>query len=181
MTDAVRVLGLDLSLTATGVSDGWATSVIRSTGNADATLDQRLKRIEQIATEINRSKGTLSTLSLVVVEGPSLGSRTGHAHDRSGLWWMVVSMFSLYGFSVVEVPPASLKLFATGKGNADKGAIIEAATRRFPDVETGGHDGRCDALWLAAIGYQHLGHPIVTVPQRHHDALTKVRWPEVIR
>ena len=179
MTDAVRVLGLDLSLTATGVSDGQTTSVIRSTGKADATLDQRIKRIETITNEI--SSHSCQPVSLVVVEGPSLGSRTGQAHDRSGLWWTVVSLFKLYGFSVVEVPPASLKLFATGKGNADKGAMIEAATRRFPDVETGGHDGRCDALWLAAIGYQHLGHPIVTVPQRHHDALIKVRWPETTR
>ncbi len=58
------------------------------------------------------------------------------------------------------VPVTALKKFATGSGNADKGAMIEAANRRFDGLSgSDAHtcvglteDDRADALWVAAWG-----------------------------
>lgn len=118
---------------------------------------------------------------LVVVEGPSLGqARQSGVHDRSGLWWLLVDWCLEYGHQVVEVPPAVLKKYATGKGNANKGAMVDATARRFPEVDTGsGDDNRCDALWLAAMGLDQLGRPLTLMPAAQRAALERVAWPEL--
>ena len=118
--------------------------------------------------------------ALVVIEGPAYSSRVGHAHDRSGLWWLLVEHLTRQGFAVVEVTPGGLKKYATGKGTADKGAMIDAAVRCFPGVETKGQADRVDALWLAAMGLDWLGYSMLshrTVAQR--AALDAVAWPAV--
>ena len=79
---------------------------------------------------------------------------------------------------VAEVAPACLKRYATGKGNAAKGLVIEATTRRLPHVDTAGDDNRCDAAWLAAMGLEHLTG-VSVVPELHRTALAAVRWPGV--
>jgi crossover junction endodeoxyribonuclease RuvC len=117
--------------------------------------------------------------ALVVIEQPAFSRQTGHMHDRSGLWWLVVNELHSYEFPVVEVTPGSLKKYATGSGTATKHAVVDATARRFPDIDTAADDNRCDALWLAAMGYDHLGHPIVTVPAAHRAALAKVQWGDV--
>ena len=87
----------------------------------------------------------------------------------------------------MTIPPASLKMYATGKGNASKDAVLAAAIRRYPDVEFDGNDA-ADALILAAMGADHLGFPLVsktpsgrksraTLPARNREALGKIDWP----
>jgi hypothetical protein len=61
-----------------------------------------------------------------------------------------------YGIALQPVAPATLKKFATGKGNADKDAMIAAAVRRLAEdtsrlAETcrkGMTHNTADALWL---------------------------------
>ncbi len=162
------VLGVDLSLTATGLSDGGRTWLVRSTGHRGDTLAIRSTRLRQLrAAVLEHARGT----DLVVVEGPSLGQAR-----QGGHWWHVVGALLDTGTSVAEVPPATLKRYATGKGNAGKGAVIEATTRRYPQVLTDGDDNRCDALWLAVMGLDHLTGSS-TVPQAHRAALSAVVWP----
>ena len=38
-----------------------------------------------------------------------------------------------------------------------------------------------DALVLAAMGADHLGCPLVGVPQAHRAVLAGIRWPEIRR
>lgn len=167
------VIGLDLSLTGTGMSDGETTWLIRSTGKKADDLPTRTGRLRKIRAEvITRCEGA----EMVVVEGPTYMTSTGHMHDRSGLWWLVVMALQHRGISVAEVSPPTLKKYATGRGNAKKGEIVEAATRRLPHVQTGGDDNRADALWLHAMGLDHLTG-LNVVPEAHRVALTAVRWP----
>lgn len=167
------IYGLDLSLTGTGISDGTTTWLVRSKGEKDASLADRSNRLSDLAERIVRE---LVDAKLVLIEGPAMGSKTGHMHDRSGLWWLVVSVLHQLDVRVVEVPPTCLKRYATGKGNASKGEVIEAVTRRFPDVVTGGDDNRCDALVLAAMGYDRLGKSLASMPAAHRASLESVRW-----
>ncbi len=76
------------------------------------------------------------------------------AHHRGGAATGVAAGFSTrvlefcarYGIEHPSVHTATLKKFATGKGNADKGAMVEEARKRFgPDLED---DNEADALWL---------------------------------
>jgi crossover junction endodeoxyribonuclease RuvC len=170
-----RVIGADLSLTATGMSDGRTTWTVRSTGHSDDTLYQRDQRLRRLRAEI---VSHCENAQLVVVEAPSFGSQHGHAHDRSGLWWTVVRALRHRGIDVVEIPPTVVKMYATGKGNADKGAVIDATSRQFPDINTAGDSNRCDAQWLWALGAHHLTGQAPAGPTVVRDrALGKVRWP----
>jgi crossover junction endodeoxyribonuclease RuvC len=168
-----RVIGCDLSLTATGMSDGRTTWTVRSNGKTGATLYQRDGRLRQIRAEV---LSHCENATFVVVEAPSLGSVHGHQHDRSGLYWMIIRALRHRGIDVVEIPPAVVKKYATGSGAASKGAVIDAASRRVPHVDTAGDDNRADSLWLHLIGAAHLTG-VHVVPESHRVALGKVRWP----
>lgn len=172
------VLGIDLSLTATGMSDGASTWDVRSKGSEGASLLERAERLEQLRDHIT---GHITGVGLVVIEGPSYGqARQGGQHDRAGLWWLVVGWTIWHGVPVVEVAPAALKKYATGSGAAKKSAVVDATARRFPAVDTGGgDDNRCDALWLAAMGIDRLGGGSV-VPAAQRAVLDKVAWPEAV-
>ena len=179
----MRVVGLDLSLTSTGVAvvddepaDGVGRVVgrVTSSGKATATLRERHHRLQLLC---QRVAALAWPSNLVVVEGPSFGQhRQGGQHDRAGLWWLVVSTLHDVGVPVVEVPPSVRSKYATGAGNASKDAVLAAVVRRYPDVEVRGND-EADALVLAAMGARHLGRPIDSLPQVHLQAMGKVRWP----
>jgi crossover junction endodeoxyribonuclease RuvC len=173
----MKIVGLDLSLAATGVSDGLTTWTVKSTGHKGDTLWARADRLRDLRVRIMHT--IPPDTAMVVVEGPAFGSQTGHMHDRSGLFWLVVQRLLFDGIAVAEVPPACLKRMATGRGNATKGAMIEAATRRFPHIEIAGDDNRVDALFLAAMGYEHLGAPIVSLPASHLAGMAAVQFPQL--
>ena len=174
------VIGIDPSLTSTGIAridtedtltpDTWT---ITSAGHKGDDLTQRSRRIHRIADEIS-----LYEHDLVVIEYPSLGqARQGGTLDRNGLWWLIISRLTRYdSLPVVTVPPASLKRYATGKGNATKEAMVAAAARRLPHIDTGDQADRVDALWLAAMGADANGYPIVDLPQTNRCALDAIDW-----
>lgn len=195
-----NVMGIDLSLTSTGIAlvdnDGViddstpeapnayhfgrvvTTKTITSIGRKDATLEERADRllvlVERIAVEA-------TGVQLAIIEGPSYGQgRQGGQHDRAGLWWLVVERLLEMGLLVVEVAPASRSRYATGKGNAAKDAVLAAVIRRYISVaEVAGND-QADALVLAAMGARWIGAPIDDpLPQTHLDAMPKVHWPAV--
>lgn len=76
------------------------------------------------------------------------------------------------GIPFIEVAPASLKKFVTGKGNAAKQVMLLEVFKRF-GFETS-DDDIADAVALAHFGRALLGLP-VTLPASHLDALTAVR------
>lgn len=177
----MRVVGLDVSLTSTGVAtivavDRIVVRRVASKGSKDASLDARSRRLDILRRTLCQ---VAAGADLVVIEGPSFGqTRQGGQHDRAGLWWLVVGrLVESHGITVVEVPPACVKKYATGKGNASKDQVLAAVVRRYPDVDVSGND-EADALVLAAMGARHLGHPIEdTLPLVNLAALAGVRWP----
>jgi Holliday junction resolvasome RuvABC endonuclease subunit len=50
---------------------------------------------------------------------------------------------------------ATLKKFATGSGNADKGTVLHAAQVKWPDVEID-DDNEADARWLWQYAHERL-------------------------
>lgn len=189
MSPKLTVVGIDPSLTSLGlaaVSDGSivATKRVRSAGHNGDTLAQRYARQEKIVGEVlaflNQHRPVL-----VVIEGPSYGSRNGHPHDRSGLWWAIVSvalrgsMVANQKVAVVEVPPNNRMKYATGHGRVEKDVVLAQVIWRYPEAEITGNDV-ADAVVLAAMGSRSLGMAVEgDLPLTHLAAMNKVIWQKV--
>lgn len=167
---AAKVIGLDLSLSSSGIgcSLGWVERVQTKPGGGN--LFQRLRLIESKVLHL------VGHPDLVAVEGLAHGSQTGQHLTRAGMWHLVMNGVDQRGIRWIEVPPTSLKKYATGRGNAGKDEVLAAAIRRFPDINVRGND-EADGLWLAAIGADLLGEPLVEMPALHRTALAKLELP----
>lgn len=180
------VIGLDPSLTATGLATPTGVRTIGSRGKTGATLDQRAVRLHDLAMDVvNAVEKALYVTPrerlLVVIEAPAFSRTTGHQHDRSGLWWLVVDeIHAITDVDVVEVQPTARAKYATGKGNAGKDEVLAAVVRRYPDVNVT-NNNEADALVLRAMGCDQIGQPLAVVPQSHRSALDKVAWPDTAR
>lgn len=175
MSADLVIVGVDPSLTSTGVAGpGWVDR-IRSVGRKADTLAQRRDRLHRLADNVVARVGAPD---LVVIEAPALGSKVGSMHDRSGLWWLVVDQLHDAGIAVVEVAPAARARYATGRGNSPKDEVLAAAIRRYPDVDVTGND-IADAVILRAMACDRYGQALAEVPQAHREALVKVAWPDL--
>ncbi|MFC6081052.1 hypothetical protein [Sphaerisporangium aureirubrum] len=173
-----RVVGLDISLTASGIasSTGWAETV-GAGGITKLPVWDRRDALVGLAGEIC---ALVKQPDLAVLEANAAAAAYGGASERAGLWWLVVDRLRMAGVPVAAVTPGQLKLYALGKGSGTKGAVIEAVTRRWPEFRTGGDDDLCDAVVLCAMGLDHLGAPLAPMPRPHRAALDKVAWPEAV-
>lgn len=168
--DGPYVVGLDLSLTATGLAEFRLDSglllveTFGTKGHKGDTFAQRGARLTKMADFIldwTCTPGMDPTL--VVVEGPSYGSVFGSQHDRSGLWWLVVSVLMDEGIDVLVVSPRSRAKYATGSGNAKKDVVLAHVIERYADMTDEcriANDNEADAVTLAAMGARYLGFPI---------------------
>ncbi|GAA1765776.1 hypothetical protein [Streptomonospora arabica] len=162
--DQPRVLGLDLSVTASGVArDDGATETIKPKRQGD----QRLTEIRKIVGDVTGGAELVVIEDFVVRSAAS--SITGMVHGA------VRELLLSRGIPYAVIAPATLKAFATGKGNGDKTAMAMAAYKRaereFAD------DNQCDAWWLRQAGLHHLGRPEFSLPADQVARLDKVAWP----
>lgn len=157
-----RVVGLDLSLTATGVaSDSGTTRTIRPAASGD-------QRLVEIAAETTRwlRNPDLVVIEDVVVRSPA-AAKLGMVHGAVRTRLMRIAV------PYVLVPPATLKRFAAGKGNADKTAMALALFKRAA-LELP-NDNEVDAYFLRAAGLQLLDAPAFPLPAAQVAALDAVR------
>lgn len=177
----MKIVGLDLSLTSTGVAVADELDVVEveqiRTKPTGAGLVARRERLRRIRTEL---RPWMHDADLVVIEGLAYASRSPHATERAGLWWLVVDHLLADHVPVAVVSPTARAKYATGKGNAGKDQVLAAVVRRYPDVDVTGND-EADAVVLAAMGARSLGYPIEAggitgLPKTHLEAMTKVAW-----
>lgn len=163
-----KVVGLDLSLTATGVAvltfeddiiaDAELATVRSSATGQGVELYSRLTRLESLSAAITDYCEHVS-VDLVAIEGPSYGSKGGSSWDRAGLWWLVVRKISA---PIVVIPPGTLKKWATNNGQASKAAVKDAIDKYWDtSIDIRNHN-EADALCLATIGSQLMG---LTLPE----------------
>lgn len=169
-----RVAGLDISLTGTGIATLGGTTRVPTTGRRRDTIAQRNTRMRHITDTVLTEVGTVD---LACVEGPSHHSVGGSVWDRGGLWWLIVSALCARDIPVAVIPPTSRAKYATGKGNARKTAVLEAAQHRYGAILP--TDDEADALILRAMGLHHLGQPLAEVPDGHRAALAGCQWPDL--
>ena len=168
------IYGLDLSLTGTGVARIGTSATphvwtVKSKGKATDSLAQRAGRLNDLDASI---RATVEFGAYVAIETPAHNQTSGHHHDRSGLWWLVVSELVQYA-KVHEVSTTQVKKYATGKGNASKMEVMAAAIKRYPQFDIA-NDNEADAVILAAFLARALGEPIEdSLPQANLSALDK--------
>lgn len=133
------VVGLDLSSTSTGICAAGNCRTITPKGDL-------LNRARTIANEI---RPTALTANLLVIE--AIGTR----HVNTAIAIATVHaltldrLHNLIGPRIIKIPPAVLKKWATGRGNANKDHMLAAAIRNGCPADD--NDG-ADAWWLWTIG-----------------------------
>lgn len=169
----LRVLGLDLSITATGMCvPSGATRTLRTSAK---TGDKRLHFITEHVGIILEGG-----CELVVMEEAPPGLK-GPAIKAIHMVHGAVRLRLLeFGTPYVVINPTTLKGYATGSTSADKTAMAMAAYKRTGQefVDDKGGD-QCDAWWLRAAALDWYGQPEFTLPQAQRDRLTKVAWPQL--
>jgi Holliday junction resolvasome RuvABC endonuclease subunit len=168
----LRVLGLDPSLTATGIAD--ANGRLLTVTPRGRRGPQRLAHIRDRVLE----QVTLGA-DLVAIEGYSYASKGSSAYQLGELGGVIRLALWEAGVPFAEVPPSCLKKYAAGTGNASKDEVLVACVRRL-DLEPRSNN-ESDAAWLRAMALDHFGQPLVTVPKTHRAALDSVTWPALAR
>jgi Holliday junction resolvasome RuvABC endonuclease subunit len=172
----MRVVGLDLSLTATGVclpTGSFAVATSKTTGMA--RLDGLRNRILEWVTDAE----------LVMIEGYSMGApRSSHSHAAGELGGLIRWSLWTDRIAYLDVPPALLKKFATGKGNANKDAMVATAARLGCPADD---NNAVDAWWLRELGLYSMDggaacQRLASLPDTAYrdEAITKLA-PAVIR
>jgi Holliday junction resolvasome RuvABC endonuclease subunit len=171
VTDARRILALDLSLTRTGVC--------RPDGRCACIRTDKLRGLPRIDHIVRQVQALACGVDLVVIEGYSFGSQGRSVFDIAELGGCVRFLLHRLGMRYVDVPPATLKKFATGKGNAPKDAMIAEAIRRFGFP--GSDNNEADAYLLWCLACHAYGAPVARVPVVQAEAAAKVAWPLIER
>ena len=161
-----NVVGLDLSLTSTGIATSYGTKLIKSKQFGAA-------RLVEISDHVMITAGGAD---LVVIE--AFGYLKGPAVFIPELHGVIKYRLHKMEVPYVVVPQASLKQFATEKGNVGKDQMLLAAERRFGFE--GDSNDEADAWLLYCMGLVHyMVLPPWKVTQRQLDALKKIQWPEI--
>lgn len=159
------VVGLDLSLTGTGLAAidihtaELCTAVHASSPPATPSLTAHVARHRELADGIV-SQVVACNPALVVLEGLqfSVKSRDSSLTRRGFLWWAVVEGLCRAGVPVMEVTAQQIKQFATGRGNASKAEVVAAYAKAWPTAPLGRNvEDRADAAQAAALGAGWLG------------------------
>jgi crossover junction endodeoxyribonuclease RuvC len=181
-----RVVGLDLSLTKTGIAvivaasrgTKLVTDTISSTGKRGDSLVERHARITTLSKAIMHHA---SVSDLVVIEGLFVGPNAGSLIDRAALFWHVAGGLIRREVPVAIIAPQAMKKGIVGragsvKDKVDKVHVALAVAKLYPDADLGGNDS-ADAAALAHLGAVWLGLDVPTLA--YHRAVV-AEWPEMI-
>jgi crossover junction endodeoxyribonuclease RuvC len=162
----MRYVGIDPS-TKTGLA------IIDKQGNVINVVDITTKekkdphRFSDIADKIIDE---LEPNDCIAIEGFSYGSKGKGVSFQYGLGWIIRHILIERGFEYVEVPPTSVKKFATGKGNTKKDEMVLPIYKKWGFEHTS--DNVRDAFVLAQMAKGIYDSSNLTEYQK--DALKKV-------
>lgn len=167
----MKIIGLDLSLTGTGIARFDGSTITVKTRDKDGDL--RLLHIQDAVQEVLQPG-----IDLAVIEAP-LTHGAHSLHIQGMVHGVVRAVLMKNHVPYALISPPTLKAYATGKGTAKKADMILAAYKRagreFDD------DNQCDAAWLRWAGLDHFNCSEVVMPLAHRKKLDVVKnWPKVL-
>jgi len=161
-----RVVGLDLSITATGIADANGNT---STVGGPASDGDRRILIISTETRIATDDADVVVIEDLAVHGPGNGMAAAQVMGAVKNWLLIRHV------PYALAPPSTVKKYATGRGNATKADMAVALYKRC-GLELP-NDNEVDAYWLRLMGLDWLGHPAVDLPATHRHAVNGVTWP----
>jgi Holliday junction resolvasome RuvABC endonuclease subunit len=161
----MKVIGLDLSTTQTGIALTDGTTLAVTTKDKDG--DERLRQIRDAV----RRAALGADLAMVedVPKGSFAAKPLGMVHGA------VRTELMDLGIPYALVVPASLKSYAIANGKASKSQLAVGAFKRA-GLEFG-TDDECDAWWLRHAGLDQCGQALFKLPQAQRAYLGKFQWP----
>lgn len=168
------IVALDLSLTSTGIcypasEHELAVDIVKTPSGVVGW--QRLDFISGVVHWAVESALVLDDHPVIVAEGYSFNSRNSQAHSTGELGGVVTVDLGRRGHEITRVPPKSIKKFATGKGNANKTAVVSALAARTGWTFTTDDQADALALWCFARAHLNEPHPMDPLPKTHLAAL----------
>lgn len=149
----MKVLAID-----PGAACGWAVACDPDIIIASGVWDLATRRHESSGMKLIRLRGLLTTvirsekIGLVAYETAIMGKpgRTAAVVSGSELQAAIKMTCEELQVAYVGFAPPEVKRFATGKGNANKAAMLGAAAARWPGY-TFVDDNEVDARWIALL------------------------------
>jgi Holliday junction resolvasome RuvABC endonuclease subunit len=184
----LRVIGIDSALSRTGIGiiefDGQrcqAQTFVIATDPAPGghQITGRRARIRKVTRQAALIIPQQAKVALI--EGPAYDADWGNAWDRAHVWWSILDILDDRGIPQAEVPPGTLKHWATKSGRADKALMVAAMHSMWPGMPCTTNLQRhheCESLAMATMCAQRLGWP---VSMRAHQgrSVDVVKWPAI--
>ena len=169
----MRVIGIDFGTTSgyawtdTGKVDAILSGEWKLGGNKHEGGGMRYARFEALLRElIEKSPGFDSNSPSVavfyeiappMVSDPSRGRATSSSRETYGAFLGVTqALCEKLQVPYLGVKVSDVKRKATGKGNASKELVIQAARIKFGALITDDEHNRSDALWILQVGLDDL-------------------------
>jgi crossover junction endodeoxyribonuclease RuvC len=163
------IIGLDLSLTSTGVAYADTQVSLRTTSKGPQRLHELWVLLETTISAINDP--------LVVVEGYSYSSRNSQSHSIGELGGVIRVELWRRNIPYIVVAPTARAKFATGRGNASKIEVMSAISAKTGITWSGsGADDMCDAWILQEMGLTAFGTPRFEWPKVSVDVVNAIDW-----
>lgn len=184
----MRVLGIDTSLTATGLARVEFSSRLGTNDIADdvkidvATVGAPKPTADKSKVAMARRVNALirqieaafdGPIDLVAMEGLAYAAKGEGAWVLSWVFGRVVEIVEDRQLPLIVVGTSQRAKYATGKGNADKDTVMLAAARRWPEAQIA-NNNEADAAIVAAVGCHYLGYPLTPPTQAQAEVLAKV-------
>jgi Holliday junction resolvasome RuvABC endonuclease subunit len=186
----MRILGIDTSLTGTGLAmidvldmedDNPLAAYIAQTATAKApgpTKDKSkaamVHRVEALLAQIDAvfTDGE-EPIDAVGIEGLAYSAGNASAWVLAWVWGETIRLCVKHKKPLTVVATSARAKYATGKGNAGKDEVLLAASKAFPHAGITDNN-QADALIVGAVVCHQLGYPILPVTQYRLDVLPKL-------
>jgi Holliday junction resolvasome RuvABC endonuclease subunit len=175
-------MGLDLSLTATGLAIFHNGHIVTYTLSSDSKIKgDDPARWDQILNQIWPHVDGQHVLAAIEGLFPTV---KGNSHDNlQALRSVLIYGLAARGAQYVTVAGPTLKKYATGSGRPglnskeQKAAVVAAVNRRYGHLVKVANHNEADAMVLLAMTLHHYGHSLAPVSSGCYEALLTPAWP----
>lgn len=170
--DPLNIVGLDLSLSSTGVADSSGTRTFGYSVKKGSHWTAYAERLKKLGVLIDRAT---QGADLIVIEAPAYGSANS-GYTMGTLHGIVQVLMFQRRRTVVYLGIQKLKQFACNHGAAPKDAVLAAAIRDGSPAR--GFD-EADAWWLRRIALHAYSSDVQALPIYRQNVIGAVTWPNI--
>lgn len=137
---------------------GWAMSSLHSgvwdlSVKRDMSVGMKLLMLENYLEDAH-SIGGFKMIAFEAARNTSIG---GAVVSQAELQGLIKSWCLKKGVEYIGYSPSEIKKHATGKGNANKGAMVNAAKEKYPNIKIM-DDNHADALHILSYAMSNFPH-----------------------